>query len=106
MCRLSELPDNQARGFQVSMAGAAVAILIYRHSDDVYGYRNVCPHRGTTLDWMPDRFMSLEGDYLQCATHGALFEPTSGRCAAGPCKGKGLTPVALTVSDDQVWLAE
>jgi hypothetical protein len=35
------------------------------------------------------------GQFLICATHGALYQPDSGACAGGPCHG-GLIPITLS----------
>jgi nitrite reductase/ring-hydroxylating ferredoxin subunit len=32
----------------------------------------------------------VDGHHLQCATHGALFDPLSGVCISGPCAGDAL----------------
>jgi len=37
-----------------------------------------------------------------CGKHGALFELGTGQCLEGPCKGRSLTPVALTIIDGEV----
>lgn len=108
---LAALPDGQARGFILPLAGNGPQpgfphpeqrILVVRRGDTVRGYRNICPHAGTPLDWTPDRFMSLDGRYLQCATHGALFQVEDGRCVGGPCRGKSLAAIPVTVTDGMV----
>ena len=58
-----------------------------------------CPHRGTPLDWVPDRLFDRTGRYLVCATHGALFQVEDGVCVSGPCFGDQLTPVPLAIED-------
>ena len=58
-----------------------------RQGEKVHVWVNSCPHIGTPLDWTPDRFMTADGRHLICATHGALFEPATGECTAGPCRG-------------------
>ena len=42
--------------------------------------------------------------HILCATHGALFRIEDGHCLAGPCKGKGLTAVAVAVAGGEVRL--
>jgi len=37
---------------------------------------------------------------LICSTHGALYEPISGRCTAGPCVGDRLTALPLALDGD------
>ena len=106
LCRLEEIADGQARGFALGDGRARREVLVARRGGRVYGYVNACPHVGTPLDWLPDRFMSADGRFLQCATHGARFAVEDGRCVAGPPKGRRLAPVALAVEDGVVVLAE
>ena len=73
---------------------------------DVYAYVNSCPHRGTELDWQPGEVFEETGLYLMCATHGALFEPRSGLCVAGPCHGARLQSVAINVVGNDVVLID
>ncbi|HSN20856.1 MAG TPA: Rieske (2Fe-2S) protein [Usitatibacter sp.] len=61
-----------------------------RHGGAVHAYVNRCPHMGTELDWQPGEFLDAAGLYLVCATHGALFQPATGLCVAGPCRGASL----------------
>lgn len=111
LCPLAALPDGQARGFILPLAGDAPQpgfpdpeqrILVVRRGDILRGYRNICPHAGTPLDWTPDRFMSLDGRHLHCATHGALFQVEDGRCVGGPCRGRSLTAIPVAVRDGMV----
>ena len=105
LCRLAEIAEGQAKGVTLGAGPAATEILIARRGQRVFGYLNACPHAGSPLDWAPDRFVSADGRFLQCHTHGALFRFEDGRCLAGPCRGERLTPVALAVDrHGQVWL--
>jgi nitrite reductase/ring-hydroxylating ferredoxin subunit len=70
----------------------------------VRAYVNRCPHAGSELDWSPGEFFDDSGLYLVCSTHGALFEPGSGRCVAGPCRGASLEPLQVVERDGQVIL--
>jgi len=82
-----------------------VAAFAVRHQGRIHAWRNRCPHQGTPLDWDPGWFFADDGRHLACATHGALFEPGSGLCVAGPCRGARLTPVALIERDGELFLA-
>lgn len=66
------------------------------------GYVNRCPHRGHPLDFTPGHFLDATGDYVLCASHGALFSIADGHCVAGPCPGKSLEPVALSVVNGMI----
>ncbi len=50
-----------------------------------------------------EKFLDDESLYLTCSTHGAIYDPESGRCAGGPCTGKGLEPVPVSERDGAVW---
>jgi nitrite reductase/ring-hydroxylating ferredoxin subunit len=75
-----------------------------RHRGKACAYVNTCPHLGTDLDWQPGEFFEAAGLYLVCSTHGALFEPGSGFCIAGPCRGASLQPLEIRERDGQVFL--
>ncbi len=36
---------------------------------------------------MEGQFFETSGLYLMCATHGAIYEPDTGKCVGGPCRG-------------------
>ena len=102
ICQLHEIPDGEARSFPLPAHLASLPdqqVLIFRRGMDAYAFVNRCPHAGTELNWQEDQFMSDDGEYLQCFTHGALFTPETGQCVAGPCVGKSLTPVRLSIEN-------
>jgi nitrite reductase/ring-hydroxylating ferredoxin subunit len=70
----------------------------------VFAFVNRCPHLGTELDWQPGEFFEESGLYLVCSTHGALFEPDTGFCIAGPCRGASLDTVQVREDDGHVVL--
>jgi nitrite reductase/ring-hydroxylating ferredoxin subunit len=98
LCRVEDIPENGAKGFP-GPDGAFTGLVVVRQGDQVYVYENACPHIGTPLDWTPDRFMSADGRYLICATHGAEFTIATGACISGPCQGDRLTPVNVEIRD-------
>jgi nitrite reductase/ring-hydroxylating ferredoxin subunit len=100
LCAEAGLPEPGARGF----FAAGLELLLARRGSAIFAYENRCPHQGTTLDWAPDRFMSSDGELLQCATHGALFRIEDGLCVFGPCQGQRLTPLRIERVDGDVWL--
>jgi nitrite reductase/ring-hydroxylating ferredoxin subunit len=107
ICRLSDIPSQQARGFQLMTveddgAMRPWSIFVVRWGRQVFGYVNKCPHDGGNLDWERNQFLDPNGLRLMCGKHGALFELGTGRCVDGPCKGKSLSPVGLTVMDDDI----
>ncbi len=75
-----------------------------RHRGCVHAFVNRCPHMGTGLDWQPGEFFGISGVYLVCATHGALFQPGTGLCVAGPCKGASLEALRTRETNGRVML--
>jgi nitrite reductase/ring-hydroxylating ferredoxin subunit len=96
LCRLDHIPDNGAKGFP-GAEGRFTGLVAIRQGAAVYVYENSCPHIGTPLDWTPDRFLSADGQFIICATHGAEFTISSGTCISGPCKGDRLTSVNVEI---------
>ncbi len=103
LCRLDALPEGAAKGFVVAGPSGDTEIFAVRKNGCVVAYRNSCPHTGGPLDWVPDQFLNLEGDLIQCATHDALFRIDDGVCIAGPCAGERLSGVRVLVEDDVVY---
>lgn len=95
-------PDSP---FQQIMATTAAGeeIILVKVNGNTYGWRNSCPHVGVGLDYGDGDCLTEEGTLI-CSMHGALFEPDTGRCIAGPCAGDQLQQVPIRIEDGQVWL--
>lgn len=104
LCHVDEILDGQARGFPPAPGGFN-GLVAWRAGADVRVFVNACPHIGTPLDWMPDKFMDKGGKHLICATHGAAFVPLTGECILGPCKGDYLETVATEIKDGVIYVA-
>ena len=104
LCRLDDIPDPGARGFELIGTHGAMDVVVVRSGRTVHGYVNSCPHQGTPLETFPDRFLSQDGAELICSTHGARFRIEDGLCTRGPCKGKRLRPAAVARVGEQVCL--
>jgi nitrite reductase/ring-hydroxylating ferredoxin subunit len=75
-----------------------------RFDGKVHAYVNRCPHLGVELDWQEGEFFEGTGLYLVCSTHGALFEPSSGFCFAGPCRGATLEKLDVEEREGRIIL--
>jgi nitrite reductase/ring-hydroxylating ferredoxin subunit len=102
----AELADGQAREITDGPDGApgAVSAFVLRYQGQVFAYRNVCPHQRVPLNWQPDGFWTLDRTALQCALHGAQFQPDTGECISGPCVGRALEPLAVSERDGMIYL--
>jgi nitrite reductase/ring-hydroxylating ferredoxin subunit len=105
LCAVSDIPENGAKGFPGG-EGSFSGLFAVRRGDACYVYENVCPHVGTPLDWMPDKFLSNDGRHVICATHGAEFTIETGQCISGPCQGDYLTPVKAEVRDGIIMIPD
>jgi len=106
LARLADLPDGASREFILGEGSWPPSGLLVRVGDAVHAYLNKCPHALRPLNFLPDRFLSPDGELIQCTAHGALFEKETGLCIAGPCVDESLRRIAITVQDGQVRLAE
>jgi nitrite reductase/ring-hydroxylating ferredoxin subunit len=90
--------------FPVVADGYATTGFVVRHAGRVSAFLNQCAHVAMELDWMPGRFFDSDGEYLVCSTHGALYDPGSGRCRGGACAGRGhLRPLQVVERDGAVY---
>lgn len=106
LCRGADIGEAAGKGFVLGEGRQKREVFVVRKEGRIYGYVNSCPHAGTPLDWMPDRFFTNDGRFLICATHGALFEVEDGMCLRGPCRGLALDPVAVAEEGDEILLLE
>ncbi len=100
LCPVDTIEEGAAKGFEVD--GDSVFAL--RFDGALHVYRNSCPHLGVELNWLEDQFFDLDGALIQCATHGALFEPATGACISGPCRGQALEGLDYTIAEGQLYL--
>ena len=106
VCESGEIAEGGAGvRFVVAAGGAPQPAFAIRYRGVACAYVNRCPHAGTELDWQPGEFFDLTGHLLVCATHGALFDPLTGSCVAGPCRGACLERIELSERDGRVLVA-
>lgn len=89
--------------FTVQRYGRDEPAFVVRFHGHVFAYLNRCGHVPVELDWQPNVFFDDGGQYLICATHGALYAPQTGRCLGGRCNGKGLTPLPVIEQDGAIY---
>ena len=97
---ITQIPEAGSKGFQLGRQ----SLFAVRRGGRIFVYRNNCPHRGIELEWQPDQFLDAERQFIQCATHGALFLIDTGECISGPCVGDMLEAVNCEIIDDQLWV--
>ncbi len=96
----TSVPRGRTATFRLDCGGRTINGFVVNDAGRYRAYVNRCPHVGTPLDTWPNEFFTEDGRSLICSTHGALYEPDSGLCTAGPCAGDRLTPLPLSLDGD------
>ena len=108
ICPSSTLQERgKALRFPVTADGHDALAFVILYQNVVHAYLNRCAHVALELDCLEGEFFESSGLYLMCATHGAAYEPETGKCAGGPCRGGRLHKILVEESNDQVfWIPD
>ncbi len=101
---VKDIPYGGSKGFHTETSDERLLYLAVRRGNEVFVYRNACPHTGMPLDFQPGRFLTADGALIQCSTHGAKFRIEDGVCVSGPCMGDRLTPVSTEIRSGKIYL--
>ena len=104
LCKTSDIEDPGSKSFEVKIKRKTRSIFVVHKDGQFFAYYNQCPHTGASLEWQQDQFLDLDKALIQCATHDALFLIDSGECIAGPCAGDQLSPLSITIKNDEIHL--
>ncbi|HZV99856.1 MAG TPA: Rieske 2Fe-2S domain-containing protein [Methylophilaceae bacterium] len=105
ICESSVLLEREhGLRFDLPELGRYVTGFAVRYNGVVYAYVNRCAHVSVELDWNEGDFFDFSKNYLLCATHGAHYEPQSGYCVMGPCKGRSLQPIMVIERDSKIFI--
>jgi nitrite reductase/ring-hydroxylating ferredoxin subunit len=88
--------------FALPALGEFATGFVVRYHGKAHAYVNQCAHVPVELDWNQGEFFTMAKDYLICATHGAHYQPDTGHCVMGPCKGKSLQALPVTEQNHQI----
>lgn len=104
LCSLDDLANLGTKGFEVDTGYGYLELFLVRKGDEVYAYKNSCPHRGVPLEWNEDEFLDDDKEQIICSTHGALFSIETGLCSFGPCINESLTSLSIKIQDGEIYL--
>lgn len=102
VAKVEELPPGCVKKFWLICDKYRVDAFVINDQGSFHAYVNRCRHMTTPLDFMRDQFLSEDRQHLMCYTHGALYEPATGLCIAGPCKGESLYRLPVHVESGDV----
>ena len=77
LVKIPENPDN-------------LSVIVFRKKNQIHAWLNSCPHEARKLCNDPDYLFNRRNNLLECMHHQALFDPKTGECKMGPCKGEKL----------------
>lgn len=104
LCDAALLEDGgKGLRFPLTAGGEDATGFVVRYNGIICGYLNRCAHVPIELDWNEGDFFESSGRYLVCSTHGAMYEPETGRCAGGPCRGRSLRRIHVVEKDNRVF---
>ena len=96
-CEAAALAPGRTAKFRLIRRGKPIDGFIVNVDGGYHAYVNRCPHAGSALDLWPNEFMTDDGRFLTCSTHGAIFERHTGLCIEGPCPGAHLDLLTVHV---------
>ncbi len=82
--------------------GGDISAFVVQFQGQAFAYLNRCAHVPVELDWLEGAFFDDSGQYLVCATHGAMYEPNTGLCIDGPCRGRSLEALECRIEAGRV----
>lgn len=104
LCASADLKERgDAVTFDVLEFGRPAQAFALRFNEVAVAYVNRCAHVPAEMDWQPGQFWDHERRFIICSVHGALYEPPSGQCVAGPCRGARLHAIRIKEEGGQVY---
>ncbi len=103
LCGVDDIQENSSKGFELKNGDHVFAV---KKNGKVSVYLNSCPHYSVPLEVKKDRFLDANKKYIQCFTHGALFEIETGLCVVGPCSGASLKAIGFKLEKGYIKLSQ
>ena len=102
IARVDEMRPGSVKKFWLVCQKYRVDGFLINYQGKFHAYVNRCRHMTTPLDFVRYQFFTEDGQRLICMTHGALYEPDSGLCIEGPCRGLSLYRLPVLVDQGEV----
>jgi nitrite reductase/ring-hydroxylating ferredoxin subunit len=101
---VSKLQQGETRVFGFPTAYGEMQGFVIRHHGNLRAYENKCRHWPIPLDYGDADFYFASVDRIICKTHGAMYDPGTGECDAGPCRGERLTAFPMELEGEDAWV--
>ena len=105
VAKTADIAPGESRKFMLPIGGIDEECFVINFQGVFHAYVNRCRHIPIAMDWVDNHFFEESGRYLICQTHGALYQPSSGECLAGPSGacGKFLFRVPLEIEQGVIY---
>ncbi len=97
---IADMRNGDTRVFTFPTAYGDMQGFVIHHNGLFRAYENKCRHWPVPLNYRDIGLFAPSRDRIRCLHHGAEFDPGTGLCDAGPCRGEFLTRFALEVDGD------
>jgi nitrite reductase/ring-hydroxylating ferredoxin subunit len=102
IARTTDIAPGHTKKFVLDCDGREIEGFVLNVGGAFHAYVNRCRHVPMGLDWVENQFFTEDGQFIQCATHGAYYVPDTGECIAGPPCGKSLVRVPIEIDGDVI----
>ena len=103
-CNIDEIMENECVDIKITENKKQKSVFAVKKNGSFYVYLNSCPHIGTPLNLIPNKFLNHNDNHIICSTHGALFEIETGFCISGPCINKNLAQIPSTIKNNALFI--
>lgn len=100
--RVEEMAPGSVKKFWLICQKYRLDCFLINYQGKYHAYINRCRHMTTPLDFVRYQFFTEDGKQLICLTHGAIYQPETGLCVDGPCKGLSLYRLPVLVDQGDV----
>jgi len=92
---VADLKNGESIKFIVERPDRSTEAFLVKSKGQFHAYLNLCRHWTVGLDFDDNEFFSQDREWLVCKNHGAVYDPSTGECAGGPCGGAALYRVPI-----------
>ncbi len=102
IARAEEVTPGSVKKFWLICQKYRIDCFLVNERGSYHAYINRCRHMATPLDFIRNQFHTDERRNLICMMHSAIYEPHSGLCIDGPCKGLSLYRLPVLVDQGKI----
>ncbi|MBI1798894.1 MAG: Rieske 2Fe-2S domain-containing protein [Candidatus Eisenbacteria bacterium] len=97
------LQETAGFRFTLSLSGIEHDAFAVRFRGVIRAWINCCRHLSLPLDFGDAHFFDEACDAMVCCHHGARYDPLSGLCVDGPCRGARLAALEVELRGHELW---